>query len=144
MNSADQGVFHMDAAFKRRWSFEYLPLNKNQAIRDGKSILFGIKKYDWNSFRQIINTFLSVDCKIPEDRLIGPFFLSETELIDSNSIKNKLLLYLRDDVLRHNHRKLFEADTFSNIIELYDSNANIFVQVLMEKLDALTDVSEQQ
>jgi 5-methylcytosine-specific restriction protein B len=144
MNSADQGVFHMDAAFKRRWSFEYLPLNKNQAIREGKSILFGIKKYDWNSFRQIINTFLSVDCKIPEDRLIGPFFLSEAELIDSNSIKNKLLLYLRDDVLRHNHRKLFEADTFSNIIELYDTNANIFVQVLMEKLDALTDVSEQQ
>ncbi len=142
MNSADQGVFHMDSAFKRRWSFEYLSLNKNQEICEGKLISFGTKEYNWNTFRRVINTFLSVDCKIPEDRLIGPFFLNEAELIDSNSIKNKLLLYLRDDVLRHNHRKLFEADTFSNIIELYDSNERVFVQVLTDKLDALPNVSE--
>lgn len=144
MNSADQGVFHMDAAFKRRWSFEYLPLDKNQGVIKGSPILFGAKNYEWNSFRLVLNTYLSVDCKIPEDRLIGPFFLSEAELIDGNSIKNKLLLYLRDDVLRHNHRKLFDADTFSSIIELYDSNGNVFVQVFMDKLDALSDVSEQQ
>ncbi|GAA3971561.1 AAA family ATPase [Mucilaginibacter dorajii] len=135
MNSADQGVFHMDSAFKRRWNFEYLPLNKNEDVRQGKSIFFGSKQYNWNSFRQIINTFLSAECKIPEDRLIGPFFLSEAELMDPESIKNKLLLYLRDDVLRHSHRKLFEADTFSTIIDLYDSNKNVFVQVIMDRLD---------
>ena len=30
MNSADQGVFPMDTAFKRRWNFEYLGINENQ------------------------------------------------------------------------------------------------------------------
>ena len=30
MNSADQGVFPMDTAFKRRWNFEYLGINKNE------------------------------------------------------------------------------------------------------------------
>ncbi|MGL5936784.1 MAG: AAA family ATPase, partial [Cetobacterium sp.] len=30
MNSADQGVYPMDTAFKRRWDFDYISLNKNQ------------------------------------------------------------------------------------------------------------------
>lgn len=30
MNSADQGVFPMDTAFKRRWNFEYLGINENE------------------------------------------------------------------------------------------------------------------
>lgn len=32
MNSADQGVFPMDTAFKRRWNFEYLGINESEKI----------------------------------------------------------------------------------------------------------------
>ena len=40
MNSADQGVFPMDTAFKRRWSFEYLGINENESKIRG-SIMLG-------------------------------------------------------------------------------------------------------
>lgn len=136
MNSADQGVFPMDAAFKRRWSFEYLPLNANSAACDGVDIIFCGKFYSWNSFREIINGHLIAN-NIPEDRLIGPFFLSQKELADADSVKNKLLLYLRDDVLRHNHKKLFVDDTFSEIISQYDNGISVFVTEVTEKLEGL-------
>ena len=35
MNSADQGVFPIDTAFKRRWDFEYLSLDNNEKENHG-------------------------------------------------------------------------------------------------------------
>lgn len=37
MNSADQGVFPMDTAFKRRWDFTYIGINDNDADLNGKT-----------------------------------------------------------------------------------------------------------
>ncbi|WP_462267775.1 hypothetical protein [Mucilaginibacter sp.] len=136
MNSADQGVFQMDAAFKRRWSFEYIPLNENEAALADAEIFFGTKKYNWNLFRKAVNSFL-ISKKIPEDRLIGPFFMSANELTDSQSIKNKLLLYLREDVLRHNHRQFFVYDTFSEITEHYNDDSGILTPELQQSLNEI-------
>lgn len=141
MNSADQGVFHLDSAFKRRWSFEYLPLDENEGKCKDDPIFFCGKNYNWNLFRNTINQYLSKVCKISEDRLIGPFFLNRQELTDSASVKNKLLLYLRDDVLRHNHRKLFLVDTFSEIILLFNNGTDVFVETVMDQLNFTEDVS---
>ena len=56
MNSADQGVFPMDTAFKRRWNFEYLGINDNEdEIKGiGKITLAGMDEpIEWNrSVRQ--------------------------------------------------------------------------------------------
>ncbi|TSD67629.1 hypothetical protein FFF34_009650 [Inquilinus sp. KBS0705] len=136
MNSADQGVFHMDAAFKRRWNFEYIPLNEHESEHTDTEIRFGLKKYKWNQFRKVVNDFL-IAKKIPEDRLIGPFFMDNEELTKSNSIRNKLLLYLREDVMRHNHRQFFKYDTFSEITEHYDDTNGILTHELQQALDAI-------
>jgi hypothetical protein len=125
MNSADQGVMPMDAAFKRRWTFEYLPLNKKESYASTYEINFQGKKLKWNFFRKKLNEKLIL-LGVPEDKLIGPFFLNSLELNDTSSIKNKLLLYLRDDVVRHNPENLFVKKTFSEIVSDYDNGIEIF------------------
>lgn len=119
MNSADQGVFPLDSAFKRRWSVVYMPLDpigEEQERLNEIIIDFDSQKYSWNGFRTIINEYLSRTCKVTEDRLIGPYYLNKDELLNEEMITNKLLLYLRDDVLRHNHNKFFNnGGTFQNL-----------------------------
>lgn len=133
MNSADQGVLPMDSAFKRRWNFEYIGIDKGKSKIVGKKIT--LKPYGeikWDILRTKINDRLTQpDLNINEDKLIGPFFLSEKE-INSDSIdeifKSKLLMYLFEDVLKHRKGKLFRAElnTFSKIIDAYNNSEEIF------------------
>lgn len=127
MNSADQGVMPLDSAFKRRWSFEFLPLNakQNDILEKEDVISFQGKRYGWNVFREKLNNKLK-GLGIAEDKLVGPFFLNSRERQDSDVIKNKLLLYLRDDVLRHNPESLFNSKSFSDIINDY-ANGDVFI-----------------
>ncbi len=119
MNSADQGVFAMDSAFKRRWSFEYLGINDGETANgrnDLDLVLNKNIKINWNIFRRSLNEYLIEErsLNIAEDKLLGPFFLSQTELGDSG-FTGKLLLYLWDDVLRHKNRnKVFNLRTLSD------------------------------
>jgi len=138
MNSADQGVLPLDTAFKRRWAFEYLPLDSKEEAVSDQFIIYQSKKYEWNSFRKELNNKLK-QLGVPEDKLIGPFFFSRTESHDSDAIKNKLLLYLRDDVVRHNPQNLFIHRTFSDIVNAYDSGDAIFNDLDFSALDRETE-----
>lgn len=138
MNSADQGVYPMDSAFKRRWSFEYIGIDKNEKELKGKNYEFIRLKdkdntysvYEWNMVRKAINKKLKVDGKINEDKLLGPFFLSKTELLkckDSQEefdeiFKSKVLMYLYEDILKHKKIDFFVegVQTLSDIMNAYD------------------------
>jgi hypothetical protein len=113
MNSADQGVMPLDAAFKRRWEFEYLGF-RTKCEYVNQSIVYGSTTYEWESFREKINFFL-LEKHIHEDKLIGPYFLSEKELADPKKVLNKLFLYLWEDVLRFNHHELMNFKSFHDL-----------------------------
>lgn len=139
MNNADQGVMPMDSAFKRRWCFEYMALDENQKEVDSADISFPWgTTIKWNKFRDKINTEL-IGLNINEDKLIGPFFLKEEELENPKAILNKLLLYLKDDVLKYNSG-IFkkELKTFSKIVESYNADRNVFEEKLgLDKVESI-------
>lgn len=84
MNSADQGVYPMDTAFKRRWTFEYINIDDGQdEIKDlviPIQIDQGIYACKWNDIRKALNTRLLEVGKVNEDKLLGPFFIAKASL----------------------------------------------------------------
>lgn len=119
MNSADQGVFPMDTAFKRRWDFTYLGIDDSEAGIVGKKVILGQGEYrrivEWNALRKAINNEL-LTYKVNEDKLMGPYFISkknlpESEMIDptvfTRIFKNKVIMYLFDDAAKQKRITLF-------------------------------------
>ncbi len=140
MNSADQGVFPMDTAFKRRWAFEYLGLNEG-AGEDGEGDWkIGTKDakfdYKWEDFRRYVNRLLAL-AKVNEDKLMGPFFMKKPEhgVIDKNEFESKVLMYLWEDAGKMCRRQLFgEITTYSELIDEWEEKGiEIFSSALREK-----------
>ncbi|MGI6535097.1 MAG: McrB family protein [Eggerthellaceae bacterium] len=144
MNSADQGVFPMDTAFKRRWDFRYMGIDagEDEPIKayDGMSIddfvvTVGGKPLHWNRMRKAINKLMR-DAGINEDKLLGPFFLSPASLSDeplpdadnqtvfSAAFKDKVLLYLYEDAGKMRRPKLFsnEKASYSELCTVFDKD----------------------
>jgi len=103
MNSADQGVFPMDTAFRRRWDCEYLGIDTNEGKISDKVFKVGNKRYLWNDFRKAINSKL-LDFKVNEDKLLGPFYVKpecfNNPDVAADVIKDKVLMYLYEDAGR--------------------------------------------
>ena len=59
MNSADQGVFPMDTAFKRRWDFKYFGINENEKEINQIKVTLHDKEIYWNKLRKVINKELT-------------------------------------------------------------------------------------
>ena len=134
MNSADQGVFPMDTAFKRRWEFEYIGIDDNEdKVKDYEIPINSNQKVNWNELRKAINTKL-IEMSINEDKLLGPFFLSKTVLENAlvntknfvKLFKSKVIMYLFEDAAKMKVKQLFKIDNnkyiFSEICKEFERN----------------------
>lgn len=153
MNSADQGVMPIDTAFRRRWEFKYLGIDeaadKNQ--EEFKKYRFKINSTEtvnWDEFRRELNKRLST-LNIPEDKLIGPYFVSKVILEGTDldklteTIKNKVLMYLYEDAAKAFRSSLFaegKFGTYSSVCKNFDENAlSLFKQKLEIESEMLAD-----
>ncbi|HCA5183918.1 AAA family ATPase [Acinetobacter baumannii] len=142
MNSSDQAVMPLDTAFKRRWKFEYKPLDFTTSplghfelnTQDGSQTV------SWSDFAQVVNSILSSE-SIPEDRHMGPWFVNENEIKNPEDAKKaltgKILMYLWDDVLRHSERSvLFHQDikTFGSLVKKFNAGEIIFSENFEKRL----------
>ena len=62
MNTSDQSLFPMDSAFKRRWDWEYIPINY-EFSDDNQSSKFRVKiseneSFSWLSFIKSVNEYI--------------------------------------------------------------------------------------
>lgn len=126
MNSADQGVFPMDTAFKRRWDFKYMDIDDGSAVIADKVVTVAGQSIVWDKLRRAINDLMA-DNKINEDKLLGPFFVSPDVLNDERFVdvfKDKVLLYLYEDAGKMKRKGLFadEAATYSELCKQFESD----------------------
>ena len=146
MNSADQGVFPMDTAFKRRWDFKYLGIDYGQEEIEKTYVFFNNKKISWNKLRKEINKqLLTEEYKINEDKLLGPFFAfieyQNKEIpvdVFKETFQNKIIMYLFEDAARPKRNELFEGArgdltniTYSEICEKFEKeDVGIFCETI--------------
>lgn len=137
MNSADQGVFPMDTAFKRRWEFEYIGVDDEAKEVEKYIIPIGDKEHrkyvKWNDLRERINDILvSDECKVNEDKLLGPFFISKNMLESAceneerfiKAFESKVIMYLFEDAVKMRPKNIFKKHegkmTFSAICKTFE------------------------
>lgn len=149
MNSADQGVFPMDTAFKRRWDFRYMSINEGDhepmksydgMCIDDYIVNIADTPIRWNKLRKALNNLMR-DARVNEDKMLGPFFIAPSALTDdpaangngesafTAAFKDKVLLYLYEDAGKMHHPALFANDkaSYSELCDEFDhSGVTIF------------------
>lgn len=96
MNTSDQSLFPMDSAFKRRWDWEYVPVDYSES-ESNFTITLGEEKYRWLEFLQTINQRI-FKATNSEDKQMGNFFIKED--VSESGFKSKVMFYLWNEVCR--------------------------------------------
>lgn len=112
MNTSDQSLFPIDSAFKRRWNWEYMPIeydptDKNTGERLAWKFEVRGKTYYWGKFLDYINPRI-LKLTMSEDKQMGYFFAKpdkrgtdgRLDVISEKVFVNKVLFYLWTDVFK--------------------------------------------
>ena len=147
MNTSDQSLFPMDSAFKRRWEWEYVPINYKEPKSSTFDISIGKEKdkdkktYSWITFIEKVNEKI-FDLTQSEDKQLGNFFIKHS--VDEKEFKSKVMFYLWYEVLRdetENNKYFFykkttvdDKEESSKFIfkDLYEDDATQTLQQFMD------------
>ncbi|MGM9821310.1 MAG: AAA family ATPase [Muribaculaceae bacterium] len=112
MNTSDQSLFPIDSAFKRRWNWEYMPIEYDPVDKHTKEpIRWKLEVYDktyyWGQFLEFINPKI-LKLTLSEDKQMGYFFAKPDKKGDDGKLDtishkvfvNKVLFYLWTDVFK--------------------------------------------
>lgn len=98
MNTSDQSLFPMDSAFKRRWDWEFVPINYEDA--NSLNIVIGDSTYNWGNFIEIINPKIK-ELTGSEDKQLGNRFVNPNDgNITFDQFRSKVLFYLWSEVYK--------------------------------------------
>ena len=147
MNTSDQSLFPMDSAFKRRWSWESVPIDYKNADSSKFIITIGDNQYKWTTFLESVNKKI-VKATDSEDKQMGNFFINDN--VDERQFIDKVMFYLWNDVCKeefhttNNFFRNYTDDKKTETIEfsfnaLFESNSTKLLQGFMEYLEVCAD-----
>ena len=139
MNTSDQSLFPMDSAFKRRWDWEYVPINYSKDIDSGKFIInIAASEYLWVDFLEKVNDKI-YDATNSEDKQMGNFFIKKS--VDAKEFINKVMFYLWNEVCKEEYgtqrnffRKGKDGKTEFKFTELFGANQTTILNEFMTSL----------
>lgn len=109
MNTSDNSIYHMDAAFKRRWEWQFVDVNSNFISKNG--IAFDSEQ-EWVKFVDKFNEFIKSKHKYVrgiEDKQIGKYFIkTKNGEIGYGVIQSKLMFFVWDSVFNRDKTPLTE------------------------------------
>lgn len=157
MNTSDQSLFPMDSAFKRRFDWEYVPINYKMPKADFKVGKDGLS-FGWLHFLKKVNADIRTVTE-SEDKQMGEFFIKpkDNENIMLEEFRSKVLFYLWDTVYKDetDKKNLFHFPypekgpgiTFQRLFEddeagKLSDNSKKIIRKMLETLDAAYDSEE--
>ena len=106
MNTSDQSLFPIDSAFKRRWDWEYIPIQYSPIDKEteqpiANKININGTIYDWGSFIKEVNERIYKLTK-SEDKELGYFFVRPDDGINITMQRfvSKVIFYLWSDIYK--------------------------------------------
>lgn len=111
MNTADQNVFTLDTAFKRRWRMRNVVSEVEKCLFAGDTICDS--NVTWATFLNTINPLITEcgdDNFRSEDKRLGAYFVKIQELKNREYFSEKVLMYLWNDAFKYDHEKIFKSE----------------------------------
>lgn len=139
MNTSDQSLFPMDSAFKRRWDWEYIPINYEKSV-DNPSSNFRVfisetESFSWLDFIEKVNTVIKENPNLGMDKCIGNYFIkAKNNVITLEEFINKAIFYLWNDVFKDEDDHIFEENTFYEDFFPIDTKGKEKVLKILEKI----------
>lgn len=155
MNTSDQSLFPMDSAFKRRWDWQYIPINydRDDENKSSKFIVeFDDKTYfSWLDFIEKVNIQIKSNPNLGMDKCIGNYFINPTDnTISLKTFINKAIFYLWNDVFKDEFgdESIFaENVTYEDFFPVETNGAqkvkDLLVTLDVELLDKTATVSNE-
>lgn len=101
MNTSDQSLFPMDSAFKRRWSWEYVPIDYENAESGKFEITIDGESHNWHKFLRAVNEKIKTVTS-SEDKQMGNFFIKQS--VGEKEFCDKVMFYLWSEVGKDNYK----------------------------------------
>lgn len=137
MNTSDQSLFPMDSAFKRRWEWEYIPINYSKDSNKNKSALYkikiGLELIDWIVFIESINRKIQSNKNLGMDKCIGNYFIEpdSSNNITLDKFIYKVLFYLWNDVFKDEPKdSIFGDKSYQDFFPIETIGEQLVIKIL--------------